>query len=431
MVVAAAVSYPLARDAATQEALSSLDQVSNATAIAIEQRPAGSTDVLPTRLTAQLRSQDVSVYYVSAGAGVPSFLTTAEGAALSRGESVSGVRRTDGGDVLFSARPLASGAVVVLVEPETVSFNVAIKTITRFFIALAIGVAIAILFGLLLARRLTRPLRRVADAANRLGEGDRDVVLPAEGPREIADLALAMNGLSSALAQSEGRQRDFLLSVSHELRTPLTTIRGYSEALADGIVPPELVAKTGVTLQSESNRLDRLVSDLLELARLDAQDFPISAAPVDFRALGQEACAVWSDRCLAEELVFSSETPVQELSGVTDATRVRQIIDNLCANALRVTPAEQMIVLAIRPEGENMIVIEVRDSGPGLTEDDCRVAFEPAELYSRYRGIRTVGSGVGLALVGRLARRLGGSAHAGTAAEGGARFTILISRDLG
>ena len=112
----------------------------------------------------------------------------------------------------------------------------------------------------------------------------------------------------------------------------------------------------------------------------------------------------------------------------TDPLRVRQVVDNLAENALRVTPAGRALVLAVRAETWGATV-EVRDGGPGLTPDDLVVAFEPAALHERYRGVRTVGTGVGLALVGRLATRLGGSAFAGTAPEGGARLGVALPRD--
>ena len=102
-----------------------------------------------------------------------------------------------------------------------------------------IGGAIAVIGGGLLARRVTRPLRTLVNAADRLQAGDRNLRLQPEGPAEVADLAVAMNQLGDSLAVSEARQRDFLLSVSHELRTPMTAIGGYAEAMADGVVPQE------------------------------------------------------------------------------------------------------------------------------------------------------------------------------------------------
>ena len=199
----------------------------------------------------------------------------------------------------------------------------------------------------------------------------------------------------------------------------------YAEALSDGVIEGDDVARTGGIVAAEASRLDRLVTDLLDLARLGAVDFHVSPVEVDLVEIGEDASAVWSDRATREGVHLSLEFPDEAVVVKTDPIRVRQIIDNLAENALRVSPPDSLIVIAVRREGPNGVV-EVRDSGPGLTADDVAVAFEPGVLHERYRGVRPVGTGLGLALVGRLAVGLGGSAEAGTAAEGGARFTVRI-----
>jgi two-component system sensor histidine kinase BaeS len=258
-----------------------------------------------------------------------------------------------------------------------------------------------------------------------MADGSRSVTLRPEGPVEIADIAVSLNRLNAALVVSEGRQREFLLSVSHELRTPLTAVKGYAEALADNVIPPEDVARTGAIVSAEAARLDRLVRDLLDLARLGAVDFHIAPVDVDLVEIGEDAGAVWVDRATPEGVRFVLELSGQPVMVRTDPIRVRQVIDNLAENALRVSPPDTVIVLAVRREAD-WGVVEVRDSGPGLTLDDVGVAFEPGVLHERYRGVRPVGTGLGLALVGKLAQSLGGSAEAGEAAEGGARFTVRL-----
>jgi two-component system sensor histidine kinase BaeS len=240
----------------------------------------------------------------------------------------------------------------------------------------------------------------------------------------VASVSQSLNRLSAALASSEGRQRDFLLTVSHELRTPLTGITGYAEALADGVVQSDQVPATGALMLTEAHRLERLVADLLDLARLGAADLRLTMVDVDLVTVCSEAAGVWAQRCEKVGVRFSAELPAS-LVVRTDPLRVRQMVDNLCENALRVTPSGGPLVIALRPE-PGAAVLEVRDGGPGLTPDDIAVAFEPAALYERYRGVRTVGTGVGLALVGRLAERLGGRAFAGSAPEGGARIGVVL-----
>ncbi len=181
----------------------------------------------------------------------------------------------------------------------------------------------------------------------------------------------------------------------------------------------------GRTVLGEARRLDRLVSDLLDLARLGALDFRIDRQPVDLSALVGSAADVWRARCEAVGVAFRVELPPRPLVTVTDPTRVRQILDGLAENALRVTPAGAPVVLALAT-GPGQAVLQVRDGGPGLTPDDFAVAFERSVLYERYRGVRRVGTGVGLALVHGLTTRLGGTAEAGRAPEGGACFTVRL-----
>ena len=248
-----------------------------------------------------------------------------------------------------------------------------------------------------------------------------------EPPDEVADLAHALNGLAAALATSEGRQREFLLSVSHELRTPLTAIRGYAEALADGVIEVDAVPATGRTVLAEAEHLDRLVRDLLALARLEAVDFPLEPVPVDLTGLAADAERAWSGRCAALGVPFRLETPDAPVPAYTDPGRIRQVVDGLLENALRVVPPGAPVVLAVRAAGPaGGGTLEVRDGGPGLTDDDLDVAFERGALHQRYRGVRKVGSGLGLALAAGLVRRLGGDITAGHAPEGGAAFTVVV-----
>jgi two-component system sensor histidine kinase BaeS len=284
--------------------------------------------------------------------------------------------------------------------------------------------------GVLLARRITRPLGQAAGAATAMAAGDRDVRVDPDGPQEVADLAVALNGLAAALAESEGRQREFFLTVSHELRTPLTSIKGYAEALADGVVPADAIPAAAGTVRAEADHLDRLVADLLDLARLGAVDVAVAPVDLDLAALGAEAASAWAARSGRAGVRFVDEVDRTPLGVRTDPVRVRQIVDNLMENALRVSGDGAVVVLRIGSLAPGWFQVEVRDDGPGLSEDDRRVAFEPGVLHARYRGVRKVGSGVGLALVARLAERLGGRAEAGIAPEGGASFRAVLPTTL-
>ncbi|HEY5334713.1 MAG TPA: histidine kinase dimerization/phospho-acceptor domain-containing protein, partial [Mycobacteriales bacterium] len=207
-------------------------------------------------------------------------LSAADVRAVLDGHSVSTEHRVDGSEVLVEARPTSTGGVFVI-QRRADAQAVTDRVIRRLLIALAVAVAVALLLGVLVARRLSRPLRKTASAAHALAAGDRQVSVTPEGPAEVAEVATALNTLSGHLTASEARQRDFLLSVSHDLRTPLTAITGYAESLADGVVPATDVARVGTVMTAEARRLERLVADLLDLARLEAQDLRVESVVVD------------------------------------------------------------------------------------------------------------------------------------------------------
>ncbi|MEV4417349.1 ATP-binding protein, partial [Catellatospora sp. NPDC049609] len=144
-------------------------------------------------------------------------------------------------------------------------------------------------------------------------------------------------------------------------------------------------------------------------------------------ALVRAAERAFAPRAAQAGVRLRVEVPEQEVWTHTDPVRLRQIVDGLVENALRVVPAGRPLVIAVHPLPERTAV-EVRDGGPGLTDDDLGVAFQRGALHQRYQGVRQTGSGLGLALAAGLARRLGGTIEAGHAAEGGARFTVYLPR---
>ncbi len=295
------------------------------------------------------------------------------------------------------------------------------KLIRNIALALAFGLALAAVAGGLLGNLLSRPLRRTAGVAMAMSSGRRDLRAPEHGPVEVSDVAIAVNGLADALQHSEARQRDFLLSVSHELRTPLTAVIGFSESLADGVVTGSDVVEVGRTIHEESQRLDRLVTDLLDLARLGADDFRLDVADVDLVPVVRSAADVWHARCAAKGLKFTLEMPIHPVVVRTDARRIRQVMDGLLENAVRVTPTGRPVVLSLSS------VLQVRDGGPGLSDEDYRIAFDRGALHAKYELSRPVGTGIGLALVHGLVTRLGGTITAGPAPEGGACFTVTLA----
>lgn len=415
-------ALPLLRDAELRDQRRQLSQLADAAA-ASTQTSGPLTDQIQQRLISTLRSELVSLALITPDGQNPQGLAKTEVLPLWSTGRLTTTYSLDAQTYMVEGRLIADDTGLLLIQPTSVSGFGLRELWGRIGMAIVIGGVLAAIAGALLARRVTRPLRTLVNAARRLQVGDRNLRLEPEGPAEVADLAVALNQLGDSLAISEERQRDFLLSVSHELRTPMTAIGGYAEALADGVVPDGDVERVAGTMLAETHRLDALIADLLDLARLGAVEFPVDIIDVDLRDVAKAADEVWGDRCAVENIRWELRLPSYPVRVHCDPGRVRQIIDNLVANALRVAPAGQPIILEAGTD-MGFGYLEVRDGGPGLSDSDLDVAFEPAELYSRYQGLRQVGTGVGLALVGRLADRLGGKASAGHAPEGGACFRV-------
>ena len=346
---------------------------------------------------------------------------------VTAGADFSAVRSAGDFTYFLEGRSVISGQGVILVQRDLVASDTAATLLGRLAFALLVGLTLSVLLASYVARRTARPLKEAAIAAGRLAEGDRDVAVSVSGAEEVADIARALNRLAGALANSENRQREFLMSVSHELRTPMTSIKGYAEALADGVIEASDTVSTGEVLLAEGERLDRLVSDLLDLSRSGAVDFRLDIAPTDANVTVRQAAESWLLRCQKLGIEFESAIADGNSMIEADATRLRQVVDNLIENAVRVIPTGGRIRLATERTSSGLL-IAVDDNGPGLSDEDIEIAFEPGVLNGKYRKERAVGTGLGLALVGRLAERMGARARAAHSELGGARFEIRFDQ---
>ncbi len=200
--------------------------------------------------------------------------------------------RIDSKDYFFAAEPVGTQAFVLL-RPKSVTKSQLTPFVEALLISALAAGALAAVAAFGLARRIARPVVRVADAARSLARGTHPEPVPVEGAAELATLAQAFNDLATQLAQAREAERNFLLSVSHELKTPLTAIRGYAEALRDGAVS---VQDATETVALESARLERLVGDLLDLARMNRTDFSVHNSEIDLARSPTTRCAATSRR---------------------------------------------------------------------------------------------------------------------------------------
>lgn len=353
-------------------------------------------------LTEFLEPQDERILRLALDGSSP-LLPPERAARLRRGAKLDGTLEDDGTRYLYAAR-LVNGKGFILLRPASSTNSAWRPHLEGLALAAVATAALAALIAFLLARAIARPVRRVAEATRGLASSTASPArVPVAGARELALLAESFNDVAVALARAREAEQAFLLSVSHELKTPLTAIRGYAEGLGEGALPADEAAATIVT---ESRRLERLVGDLLDLARMRRAEFSVRREPIDLRAIAQEALQRYEAQ--AREFGVTLEADGPSLAPAAgDADRTLQIVSNLVENALRLTPAGGAVRIVTAPGS-----IRVEDTGPGLQPEELGQAFERFYLYSRYGRERPVGTGLGLAIVKELAEGMGGSVAA-------------------
>jgi|SRR6188472_4406195 signal transduction histidine kinase len=299
----------------------------------------------------------------------------------------------------FAARS-ANPGYFILLRPKSTADSLWSPYVWGLLVAAAAGGLLAAAAAFLLARRISRPVGRVSAAVRSLMHGTHPEPVPAEGAAEIATLAVAFNDLAAQLRQAQEAERNFLLSVSHELKTPLTAIRGYTEAVEDGVLDPREAA---ATVASEARRLERLVHDLLDLARMSRTDFSVHNSEIDLGEVAEDAVRRYQQQAESFDVALTAVADAPA-PAIGDADRVLQVVSNLVENALRLTPPGGEVRVVAEPG-----VLRVEDTGPGLAESDAPRAFERFYLHERYGLERQVGTGLGLAIVKELTLAMGGS----------------------
>ena len=362
---------------------------------------------------------------------LPSGLTRADlaPASLLGGHTVSGVA----GAVVFAAVPYRAEIQVLGRPRDVLQFVVLTRRPPNgladagpwFLGTAAVIIAIAVMVARRLGHRIVAPVEAVESAAKRIAAGDLTTRVP-EPPAtdpELASLVASINTMAESLARARGAERQFLLSVSHDVRTPLTSIRGFAEAIEDGVTAD--TARAASVIASESRRLERLVGDLLDLAKLEARRFSLDLRVVDLGDIAHATTDGFSPAAADLGLSLSARGPVQGLPEVrADPDRLGQVVANLIENALKY--ARTSVAVGYGCSGQ-LGLLWVDDDGPGIPGEDLPRVFD--RLYSsRRQPGRQVGSGLGLAIVAELVDAMGGSVRAQSplTSTGGTRVVVTF-----
>ncbi len=357
-----------------------------------------------------------------------------------QGQASTAIRRvtTAGGRrVLYAAAPIvaADGTVSGLVYLATPLPTTGLppSMIRGLAAAILVALSMAALAASLLARRIASPVEGVAVAAASVSAGDLNRKVPVEpGIRELASLSQAFNQMTESLRQSNQAKNAFVADVTHELRTPLTVIKGTIETLEDGALN-DLAGRGPLlaSMQRETERLIRLVNQLLVLVRADAGTLSISLQPVDLsdvaRARCQQFAALAAGRRVSLSVSVDGAAPACVLG---DRDQLAQVLDNLLDNAIRYSPAGSTVAIKLRPQRGNW-ACSIRDAGPGIPAEHLPFVFERFYRADASRNRQSGGAGLGLAIARALVQAQGGQIRAECPAGGGTlvRFSLPANAD--
>jgi signal transduction histidine kinase len=291
----------------------------------------------------------------------------------------------------------------------------------RLVLALGVGVALAGVLFYWLSRRLTEPVLALSRATEDVAAGRFDIEIPAaRGSDEVSLLTERFRGMVAQLAEAEQLKRSFLMSVSHELRTPLTAIRGHVEAIREGIITgPEQVRGSLDIVATETDRLERLVGDVLDLAKLQAHRFTVRHEEVDLNRVLDHAYGAFTEEARRREIDYQLSTESEPPVIVSDGDRVLQVITNLLSNAFRWTPDGGRIELALGSDNGD-VRVEVLDTGPGVAPR------ERARIFDAFVSEDVNGTGLGLPIARELAVALGGRIELESEPGSGSCFRLVL-----
>ncbi len=346
---------------------------------------------------------------------------------LSRG--MPSTQDNAGGFWLYTMNRLPGGEMLVVTAPRP-SVPVLNLFTDELLVPLLQGALVAFILSLILAFLISRwiadPLQRVVIAA-RGYPSDKVKAVPARGPREVQDLTRAFNAMLDRVHKSQKSQRDFVANVSHELKTPLTSVRGFAQALLEGAADtPETRKQAAEVIYNESSRMQRMVLDLLDLARLESGTADLRMSAVDVHTLLNGVVEKFIPQADAAGITLQVEVS-EDLPTLTgDGDRLAQVFINLVDNSLKFSTADGRIILKAAVSGNEML-FEVQDTGRGISAEDINRIFDRFYQADPSRpGGEKHGAGLGLAIVQEIVQAHGGRISVRSRAGHGSTIVLRL-----
>ena len=312
--------------------------------------------------------------------------------------------------------------LVYLVVGIVVGFGFLIDIWWQLLVGGALAAGVALLLARVLAIGMTRPLRDMAQAAGSMTKGHYGHRVHTQSRDEVGQLASAFNLMSAELQNVERLRRDLVANVSHELKTPISALRAHLENLLDGVERPD--PETLQVMLQQSERLSRLVDQLLDLSRLESGDIPLDREPVDLCSLVTEVLS--EVQVSTRRLVLTrNEVPADLPLVWADRERVHQVLFNLLDNAMRFSSEDGTVTVSVHPTG-TWCEVSVADTGPGISSEHLPFLFERFYRADHSRSRGEGGTGIGLAIARSVVEAHGGRISARSEVGRGSVFTFSL-----
>ena len=328
------------------------------------------------------------------------------------------------GTILQPSRKQGPLAILYISKAKSTSLYILYNAMGRFLILGAcVAIAIALMITFFLSRRMSAPICALTETARKLGQGDFSQRVQVRDKTEVGELGQAFNSMAGDLEKGEQLRRNMVADVAHELRTPLSNVRGYLEAIREGVVKPNVA--TIRSLEEETTLLSRLVDDLQDLSLAEADKLELTCQAEDVAELINQTVAAMQAQATTKGVSLSIDLP-QGLPPVNiDSRRISQVLRNLLENALAHTAKGDAITVAAAQQGD-WVEVSIADTGEGIPPDGLPNIFERFYRVDKSRARATGGSGLGLTIAKRLVEAHGGKIEVQSKLGKGSRFSFTV-----
>lgn len=320
------------------------------------------------------------------------------------------------------------------INKGTITLSIPVPEITKtrsniisyFLIATVISVALELIALFIITKEITEPIRELEKMTKQMAAGNFKVKIQSRSNDEVGELVNSYNAMAEALGNLDMMRNDFIASISHELRTPMTSIGGFIDGILDGVIPAEKQEHYLQIVKEEIARMNALVNDLLNMARLQSGKVELDLLPCSLEELLRNTASKLKPIIDEKEIQIVFDIKTKNCEVLVDRPSIERVLINLIQNAVKFTNPGGTVTLHSEPDGKNKVRITVEDTGSGIAREEIPFIFEKFYKADKSRGLDKKGTGLGLAIVKNILSAHGQEIHVESTVGKGSRFIFTL-----